>query len=71
MMSVFLAITGAAPVRFGAVARLQDVDAGGERAQRLEAMEALARSVAIIEVANVVGGRTPAAMRPKPRPSSE
>jgi hypothetical protein len=66
VMSVLLAITGAAPFRFGAVATSQGIDAGAERAQRLEAMEALARSVAVTEVANGGGGRTPAAMRPKP-----
>ena len=66
VISVVLAITGGALVRFGAVARSQGVDAGAERADRLEAMEALARSVAVTEVASVGGGRTPVAMRPKP-----
>jgi hypothetical protein len=66
VISVVLAITGGALVRFGAVARSQGVDAGAERADRLEAMEALARAVAVTEVANVGGGRTPVAMRPKP-----
>jgi hypothetical protein len=66
MISFLLAITGAAPVRFGVVATSQGVDAGAERTQRLEAMEALARSVAIIEVANVVSS---VALRPRCGPN--
>jgi hypothetical protein len=66
VVSVILAITAATPVRLGAVATSQGVDAGTERAERLKEMEVLARSVAVIEVANAGGGRTPVAMRPKP-----
>jgi hypothetical protein len=63
---VVLAITAAVPVRSGDAAISQGGSADGERAERLDAMGALARSIAVTEVTKDGTGHSPVAMRPGP-----
>jgi hypothetical protein len=63
---VVLAITAAVPARSGDAAISQGGSADGERAERLDAMGALARSVAVTEVTKDGTGHSPVAMRPGP-----
>jgi hypothetical protein len=63
---VVLVITATVPPRSVHAVISQDGTADGERAERLEAMGALARSVAVTEVRKDGTGHSPVAMRPDP-----
>ena len=63
---LLLVSTEAVPARSGAGAGPQGGAADGERAKRLDAMEALARTIAVTEVAKDGSGDTRAVMRPVP-----